>query len=251
MYIFACVHYRAALLAGHSRLLVARLCRLRVLLWYCKQPESMKVPQTVLQTHHATSSQNNILTSFASLSGESSRQLTLHLLEKQCENKTGRLDYVIFIRRYWIYLIFKHTDRGCEPLESFHLENLTADVPVAFRVLLCPMKTQRALSALYSEPTLSGGNLSSLAAPFTPPGIQREELQPADTKLLLSWMFWPEDLNICSIFSLDMNYREANFLFSLILWSNNLKCHWKRFKCCFSVGAHQHQPEAWTQNHFI
>lgn len=60
--------------------------------------------------------------------------------------------------------------------------------------------TQRALSALYSEPTLSGGNLSSSAAPFTPPGIQREELQPADTKLLLSWMFWPEDLNICSIY---------------------------------------------------
>lgn len=201
MYVFARVFYRAALLAGRSRLLVARLCRLRVLLWYCNQPESMKLPLMALLTHHVTSSQNNILTSFASLSGKSSRQLTLHLLKRRRQNNWF----------FWLYQkilnlcnLQTDTDRGCEPLESFHLENLTADVPVAFRVLLWPMKThshtQRAVSALYSEPSLSGGNLSSLAAPFTPPGIQREELQPADTKLLLSWMFSPEDLNICSIY---------------------------------------------------
>lgn len=85
------VPYRAALLAGRARLLLARLGRVRVLLWYWNQPKQEWHHYCRICTHimmqwlwpHDEVNQEGTLTSFACLSGKSSRQLALYLLEKK------------------------------------------------------------------------------------------------------------------------------------------------------------------------
>lgn len=78
----------------------------------------------------------SILTCFASLSGESSCQLTLYLLKNKNKSRLKRFGYFIVLDNIVSSDKYAHTDRRSEPLKSFHLENLTTDVSVAFRVLL-------------------------------------------------------------------------------------------------------------------
>lgn len=75
------------------------------------------------------------LTCFARLSGESCRQLTLYLLEQIIQ--WSNFQYMLFSNNWWTK---KHcsTDRRSEPLQSFHLEHLAADVSVALRVFFWP-----------------------------------------------------------------------------------------------------------------
>lgn len=123
-------------------------------------------------------------------------------LKTHC-NEAAILDLVYFT---WCLDTHAHTDRGSEPLESFHLEDLTADVPVAFRVLLWPWidtNTHTYSIELYQGLkciiliSLQRNKVScrALVLSTLPPGIPTEELQPTNTSasqlvVLTHWQFF-------------------------------------------------------------
>ena len=108
---------------------------------------------------HTYAPTTRLLTSFASLSSKSSCQLALYLsvkekkkwkqgvttntkseLIKSTSHRPFQLCFSIILAGDGILSPFSnsyaHTDRRSEPLQGFHLKNLTAHVPVAFRVFL-------------------------------------------------------------------------------------------------------------------
>lgn len=177
---YDCARYRAAFLTGCARLLLASLHRFRVLLRYCKEKEkNKKLSPNDISSLAFWKSTTCTHTCFARLSGESGRQLTLYLLEQiiQCSN----FQNMIFSINWWTKKRCS-TDRRSEPLQSFHLEHLAADVSVALRVFFWPTIPENRCKP----------RAQALFFSILPPGAPRCELQPVTQEFEL--MFFCLDI---------------------------------------------------------
>lgn len=144
--------HRTALLAGRARLLLARLGRVRVLLWYCRNKKQEKLKMIF---NHFTIAVFFVVFFFFKVVFfvsknthrlcESSwpEQPPTHFVPvaknkktKKCQSRQKEIRICLFFLKKKVFRV--SADRGGEPLQSFHLEDLAADVSVALRVLLWP-----------------------------------------------------------------------------------------------------------------